>query len=230
MQHILSLFIKALEDQVLTEEEVKMLKQVLGQEKLQSQDIGFLRNRIAEYAQTSLALEGSTLMEVLNWLGKVNKLLLSHERATFKSSAFFAPIDDCQFAVRGFIQKAKQTLDICIFTLSDNKIGNDILFAKNRGVAIRLITDNDTVKNIGSDIDYLYKAGIPVKTDVSSNHMHHKFAISDQSSLLTGSYNWTRAAHQYNHENVLITHHPDLVSSYAGEFERLWTELKTYTP
>ena len=47
--------------------------------------------------------------------------------------------------------------------------------------------------------------------------MHHKFAIFDQSILLTGSYNWTRSASEKNEENFIITSDPALLFRFESE-------------
>jgi phosphatidylserine/phosphatidylglycerophosphate/cardiolipin synthase-like enzyme len=52
-----------------------------------------------------------------------------------------------------------------------------------------------------------------------------KFAIADQDLLLTGSYNWTRAAAAENDENIVITDNPQLVRSFTRKFEELWSKL-----
>ena len=48
--------------------------------------------------------------------------------------------------------------------------------------------------------------------------MHHKFAVVDGSVLLTGSFNWTHAAHERNCENLLVTDDAYFVARYAAEF------------
>ena len=127
-----------------------------------------------------------------------------------------------------FIDKAKQSLLICVFTISDNKITESILAAHKRGVSIKIITDNDKSTDKGSDIHQIASAGISVKMDMSRHHMHHKFAIKDSNTLLTGSYNWTRSAEIYNQENFIITNNKKLVKSFRKEFDKLWEEMKTF--
>ena len=80
----------------------------------------------------------------------------------------------------------------------------------------------DQVRDLGSDIIRLRGAGVPLRTDRDPNHMHHKFAIFDREVLLTGSYNWTRGAAEYNSENFVTTADPRLVAAFRAEFDRLW--------
>jgi len=54
--------------------------------------------------------------------------------------------------------------------------------------------------------------------------MHHKFALLDDSALLTGSYNWTTESEEQNHENLLVLREPKLIANYRAEFEALWAE------
>ena len=142
--------------------------------------------------------------------------------------AFFSPGDDCLQAILESINSAEHTLKICVFTISDNRITEAILLAHKRGIDLKLLTDNEKLFDKGSDIRELATKGVTVRIDMSRNHMHHKFAIIDDKAVLTGSYNWTRSAANYNHENILITNNPVITASYCKEFDKLWNGMETY--
>jgi len=121
-----------------------------------------------------------------------------------------------------YLEKATQSMDICVFTITDNKIRKLISRKQQEGVEIRIITDDDKVSDAGSDIVDFKTLGIPVKVDKTEAHMHHKFAIIDKKLLLNGSFNWTVAARKRNFENVMITNDDTCVKKFNGEFEKLW--------
>jgi phosphatidylserine/phosphatidylglycerophosphate/cardiolipin synthase-like enzyme len=104
-----------------------------------------------------------------------------------------------------------------------------VLAAHRRGVAVRLITDNDKVFDNGSDVIALQRAGVPVRVDQSAAHMHHKFALFDQRWLLNGSYNWTRSAATENEENLVLCNDPALLRQFAQAFDALWEQLAAAT-
>ena len=54
--------------------------------------------------------------------------------------------------------------------------------------------------------------------------MHNKFAIIDNEFLVTGSYNWTKAANTKNDENIMIIDCPYIIGIYQEQFERLWDQ------
>jgi phosphatidylserine/phosphatidylglycerophosphate/cardiolipin synthase-like enzyme len=147
----------------------------------------------------------------------------SHE--TPFAEAHFSPGEDCFRAIANRLESARETMDICLFTITDDRLSNQILDAHRRGVRVRIITDNDKAGDLGSDIPRLREAGIPAIEDRSPFHMHHKFALFDHSSLITGSYNWTRGAARDNQENLIVTNDPRLVGSFGSTFERLWKSL-----
>mgnify|MGYP001272387769 CR=1 FL=1 len=63
----------------------------------------------------------------------------------------------------------------------------------------------EQVNTTGSEYQYLTDAGIDVRSHTGvPNIMHHKYAIFDKTSTLTGSYNWTRSADHHNEENFLV--------------------------
>jgi len=145
------------------------------------------------------------------------------------SHAFFSPGDDCLNAIITGIEEAAQSIKICVFTISDDRISDAIVRAHRSGIRIKIISDNDKLYDKGSDIRELAAKGLEVRVDKTRSHMHHKFAIFDDTHVLTGSYNWTRSAALYNHENVLVTDNPSIVRDYRREFEKLWDRMTPYT-
>jgi phosphatidylserine/phosphatidylglycerophosphate/cardiolipin synthase-like enzyme len=57
--------------------------------------------------------------------------------------------------------------------------------------------------------------------------LHHKVAIIDGETLVTGSYNWSNYAETKNLENLMIVRGPEnrtLVSDFEAEFEAMWND------
>ena len=150
-------------------------------------------------------------------------------RRNITSHAFFSPGDDCLNAIITGIEEAAQSIKICVFTISDDRISDAIVRAHRSGSGIKIISDNDKLYDKGSDIRELAAKGLEVRVDKTRSHMHHKFAIFDDARVLTGSYNWTRSAALYNHENVLVTDNPGIVRDYRREFDKLWDRMTPYT-
>jgi mitochondrial cardiolipin hydrolase len=166
---------------------------------------------------------------VLDWLEAANKLLVTRQLpGTAVSHSYFSPGEGCLYAIIDRIKGAVQALDICVFTISDDRISREIEFCHARKVKVRILTDNEKLYDAGSDIDRLASRGISIKVDRTESHMHHKFALIDGKVLINGSYNWTRSAQAYNQENILITHENGLVRAFSQEFERLWAQMKAY--
>jgi phosphatidylserine/phosphatidylglycerophosphate/cardiolipin synthase-like enzyme len=169
--------------------------------------------------------EAAPMME---WLEDVIKHLpgssLSGNQQPF-AEAHFSPGDDCPRAISHRLASVRETLELCLFTITDDRLSNQVLDAHQRGVRVRIITDNDKAGDLGSDVERLRGVGIPVREDRSPFHMHHKFALFDRSTLITGSYNWTRGAARDNQENIIVTNDRGLVGAFGSTFERLWQSL-----
>lgn len=149
----------------------------------------------------------------------------AQEPAREAARVAFSPGDDCLDLIRDEFARARRKVDVCVFTITDDRIRAAMLDARRRGVAMRVISDNDKSMDEGSDIEPLRRAGVEVRVDQSEAHMHHKFALFDDARLLSGSYNWTRSAANYNQENVVVTAERAVVERFRGEFERLWGDF-----
>lgn len=139
------------------------------------------------------------------------------------SEALFSPGVVCRERLELLIASARETIDVCVYTITDDRLARPLLRAfAERDVAVRIITETDKMADRGSDIARFEAAGIPVATDTDTQFMHHKFAIFDDRVLASGSFNWTASATGRNHENLIVTSDPGLVDSFRDEFERLW--------
>ena len=189
-------------------------------------DRAAIRRRAFEIAREALAGEADRL--TLDWVADLVQALRedgppSGSRPSGPTvEAYFSPGDDCPSAIERFVRSASRTLEICVFTITDDRLTGAVLDAHRRKVAVRVVTDNAKAEDLGSDVDRLERAGVPVRVDRSPFHMHHKFAVADGRSLLTGSYNWTRGAALDNEENLIITDDPRPIGRFLEVFERLW--------
>ena len=186
------------------------------------------RSRAFALAKAEMAGDAA---RVLDWLEEVIKVFNRPVGGPLPappepSGAYFSPGTTCIQEVLRQFQKARQAADVCVFTITDDRITGAILDAHNRGVPVRVLTDNDKAHDLGSDVERLRAAGVPCKMDVgNAAHMHHKFALFDGRRLMSGSFNWTRSASECNEENLIVTADPVLVAAFAGRFEMLWGRL-----
>ena len=64
-----------------------------------------------------------------------------------------------------------------------------------------------------------------------SDKLHHKFAVIDGKTVITGSFNWSPAAAHTNDETLLVIHSPTLTAShFTREMDRLWEALSSASP
>jgi len=177
---------ESIEDFALSRSEKKKLKNHLSQ--IAGNAIEQAKARQLAFKLTQEAINEFGQITALDWLKGFIKLLYTNENKT-RASAFFSPGNDCLHRIRQLISESRKALDICVFTITDNRIVRRLEEAQARGVKIRIISDNDKSQDSGSDLTYLSKSGIDCRLDRTDAHKHHKFAISDQDLLLTGRYN-----------------------------------------
>jgi len=216
-----------LDDGRLSRTERHALSEVLRECPPSQRELGQLRARA--FALVEAQLSEPKARSLLTWLEGVIKVMAQHETTGSVDSASdaracFSPGDACLATILGELGRTKQSADICVFTITDDRIAEALLVAQQRGVAIRIITDNDKQYDEGSDIARLRAAGISIRVDGDERHMHHKFAVLDSRTLLSGSYNWTRGA-TLNEENLILTRDRGLIASFAHKFEALWAKF-----
>ncbi len=215
-----------LEDARLSDDEKRDLVAAVRDATPPEDGLRQLRNRAFAMARAKTTDAGQ--LDLLQWLEGVVRSLdaVRAPAGELRQNACFSPGDDCLSTICSHLRGARRSVDLCVFTISDDRITAEILAAHARGVNLRLLTDNEKEHDTGSDIARLRVAGIATVVDRSRAHMHHKFAIIDGTRLLNGSYNWTRSASEVNEENLVVSNDPRLVAAFQDQFDRLWQRLR----
>lgn len=215
---------KVFADNRVSRSEKDAIEQVISAKAFNEQQLAVLRSQLFDYAKEQLTSKNS--QDILNCIEEVNKLLIPKAGKEVIADAYFSPGDDCRNAIISQINQARSTIDICVFTVSDNVIVKELIEAWKRGIKVRIVTDNDKQYDRGSDIFRMQEEGISIRTDKTPDHMHHKFALFDQEILLFGSYNWTRSAALNNNEDLAIVNDQTIISKFIEEFETLWQNFR----
>ena len=216
-----------LDDVRLSRSEKRALSEVLADLPLEEHQLAVMRHHAFDMVRAEM--DHSPQKPLLDWLEEVMKVLsppATPPSGGVESHAYFSPDDNVARVIINLFEKEHQTIDICVFTITDDRIARAILKAHRRGCQVRVVTDQSKATDLGSDIEEFRQAGIPVRCDRSEHHMHHKFAIFDNATLVNGSYNWTRNAALFNEENLIVTSDPSLVHDFRKTFERLWKEFE----
>ena len=217
---------RTLQDGRLSRGERRALGETLDEIEAGQSEKAQLRSRAFEIAGEQFLRPAAK--KTLAWLEGIVKLLDRIDRPAAQPAPWqtaevhFCPGPSCRQRLAELFRSARRSADVCVFTVTDNRIARAILEAHRRGVRVRIITDDEKRDDRGSDVYELARAGCGVVADSSEYHMHHKFAVFDGRIAVTGSFNWTRQASESNKENLVVTDDPRIVAPFCNEFERLW--------
>ena len=113
----------------------------------------------------------------------------------------------------------------------------------NAGIDIRLLADPSFASRSFSEVLDLLGVELPdrfckleadnraLKTQLQTvgtprlargDKLHHKFAVIDNKTVITGSFNWSPAAAHTNDETLLVIHSPKLAAHFTREMNRMW--------
>jgi phosphatidylserine/phosphatidylglycerophosphate/cardiolipin synthase-like enzyme len=135
------------------------------------------------------------------------------------AQVFFSPHGGATEAAVREIGKAKREILVQAYSFSSVPIATSLVLAKNRGVKIEVILDKSNLKEGYSSMDFLEHAGIPIYLDNRVKIAHSKVMIIDGEEVITGSFNFTKAAEYSNSENLIILKSdPALIAKYLKNF------------
>ena len=126
----------------------------------------------------------------------------------------FSPNGGCTTAIIEKIDNAKSEILIQAYSFTSAQIAKALIAAHKRGVKIETILDKSNVKRNYSSATFLSNNSIPVFIDAIHAIAHNKIIIIDRETVISGSFNFTKAAEEKNAENLLILKSKELAKTY----------------
>ena len=132
---------------------------------------------------------------------------------------YFSPQGGCTEAVVANLDKATNTILVQAYSFTSAPIAKALVDAKKRGVQVQVILDKSQRTERYSSADFVAHAGIPTFIDAKHAIAHNKIMVIDGKTVLTGSFNFTKAAEMNNAENLLVIQDAALAAKYTANWQ-----------
>jgi competence ComEA-like helix-hairpin-helix protein len=174
-----------------------------------------------------------------------------------KITVNFSPISPTQpwnISSNGLIDQtlstSTKTIDLALFVFSDQQLANTLENLHDQKVQIRALIEpqfayrpySEALDMMGFSLSDNCKYEVdnrPWKNPISTvgvpilpqgDLLHHKFAVIDHQTVITGSHNWSQAANNGNDEISIVIENPTVANHFQREFNRLYGKIKTGLP
>ena len=145
------------------------------------------------------------------------------ERAEVQAA--FTPGDNIAAMIVERIRGAQSSVRMQAYLFTDKRIANAMLAAVKRGVRVEIVADEAQAESGGAPyLHALRREGARIYSAAPGGAAHNKVLIIDADrpggAVITGSYNFTRAANARNAENVVvISGSPGIARRFVDNFD-----------
>lgn len=136
------------------------------------------------------------------------------------TQVYFSPKGGCTEAIIQQIDQAKSEILVQAYSFTSQPIAKALLGAHKRGIKVQAILDKSQRKEKYTSATFLANVGIPTYIDSAHAIAHNKVMIIDRETVITGSFNFTKAAEERNAENLLIIKSKDLAKPYIDNWNQ----------
>jgi len=122
----------------------------------------------------------------------------------------------------------RQKIDVIMYRITDRRHTDAMIAAKQRGVAVRIISDPQQYRDETRlwdawNVDRMYMAGIPIKMRAHQGLNHEKLVLLyGQGLSIFGSSNWTSPSDQSQEEHNCFCTDSAMFQWFVDMFERKW--------
>src|ERR1035437_10393608 len=138
---------------------------------------------------------------------------------------YFSPKGGCTEAIVNEISHAKSEIYVQAYSFTSFSIAKALINAHKRGIKVEAILDKSQKKERYTSATFLANAGIPTFIDSRHAIAHNKIMVIDKETVITGSFNFTKAAEEKNAENLLILKNKEMASQYLMN----WSKHKNHS-
>lgn len=125
-------------------------------------------------------------------------------------------------ALINLIDNSRKSFFGAFYSISSPEIIKKLIEARKRGVDVRLVTEQDNLRKSG--LKKFTDADIPLVADNNRALMHNKFAVIDEETVWTGSYNLTKNSGLKDNNNAIAIRSPELAEIFIAEFRKMFEE------
>jgi phosphatidylserine/phosphatidylglycerophosphate/cardiolipin synthase-like enzyme len=134
-------------------------------------------------------------------------------------SVYFSPKGGATEATVQELDNAKTSILVQAYSFTSAPIAKALVAAHQRGVKVEVILDKSHLTEQYTVAPFLAKSGIRVKIDSAHAIAHNKIMIIDGEVVITGSFNFTKAAEDKNAENLLVIRDMTLSEKYIKNWQ-----------
>lgn len=134
---------------------------------------------------------------------------------------YFSPSGGCTAAIVAELNAAQKSVLVQAYSFTSAPIAEAVVQAKKRGLNVIVILDKSQETQRYSAATFLRNQGVETWVDYQPAIAHNKIIIIDENTLITGSFNFTKAAEEKNAENLLIIKgEPNVIKQYLDNFQK----------
>jgi phosphatidylserine/phosphatidylglycerophosphate/cardiolipin synthase-like enzyme len=144
------------------------------------------------------------------------------------AQVYFSPKGGCTEAIISQIDRAKTEILVQAYSFTSASIAKALVTAYKRGVKVQAVLDKSQRSEKYTSATFLTNSGIPTYIDDKHAIAHNKVMIIDRAKVITGSFNFTKAAEEKNAENLLIISSNELAKLYLDNWQNHRNHSETY--
>ncbi|MCB9852899.1 MAG: phospholipase D family protein [Phycisphaerales bacterium] len=135
----------------------------------------------------------------------------------------FSPEGGCADRIIAEIESARSSIHVQVYIFTSDQIADALIKAAKRDIRVDVLLDASQKKKRYSKWKKLKQGGVSVRFDEDHATANNKIMLVDNTTIVTGSYNFSKAAESRNAENiVIIKNNRSLFTKFRENFESHW--------
>jgi phosphatidylserine/phosphatidylglycerophosphate/cardiolipin synthase-like enzyme len=163
-------------------------------------------------------------------IGLINSYAVNIQLKDVPTQVYFSPNGGATQAIINEISNAKTEILVQAYSFTSTPIAKALIEAHKRGVKVEAILDKSQRKETYTEATFLAHMKVPTYIDDKHAIAHNKIMIIDKATVITGSFNFSKAAEEKNAENLLVIKSKELANVYIDNWMKHKEHSEPYQP